>query len=176
MSDTGSNDDLDRLPTDEELGRLQWTTVDYYLKETNPANGLVRDKTDPTAPASIAAVGHGAGDHPGRRRAGRRPREFGASDARSSELGFFRDSPQGPEPDATGYKGFYYHFLDMETGRRVWQCELSTIDSAFLFAGHADVRRVLRPRHGSRGRDPPTWRTSCTAGPTGTGPATAGRP
>ena len=43
--------------------------------------------------------------------------------------------PQGPEPDASGYKGFFYHFLDIETGRRVWQCELSTIDSAFLFAG-----------------------------------------
>jgi hypothetical protein len=40
----------------------------------------------------------------------------------------------GPEPDTSGYKGFFYHFLDIETGRRVWQCELSTIDSAFLFA------------------------------------------
>ena len=50
-------------------------------------------------------------------------------------LRFFANSPQGPEPDATGYKGFYYHFLDMESGRRVWNCELSTIDSAFLFAG-----------------------------------------
>ena len=29
----------------------------------------------------------------------------------------------------------FYHFLDMKTGRRVWECELSTIDSAFLFAG-----------------------------------------
>ena len=37
--------------------------------------------------------------------------------------------------DATGYKGFYYHFLDMQTGRRVWECELSTVDSAFLLAG-----------------------------------------
>ena len=50
-------------------------------------------------------------------------------------LRFFRDSPHGPEPDATGYKGFYYHFLDMKSGRRVLECELSTIDSAFLFAG-----------------------------------------
>jgi len=50
-------------------------------------------------------------------------------------LRFFANSPQGTEPEATGYKGFYYHFLDMETGRRVWNCELSTIDSAFLFAG-----------------------------------------
>ena len=61
-------------------------------------------------------------------------REF-APELVLKRLRFFRDSPQGPEPDATGYKGFYYHFLDMETGRRVWKCELSTIDSAFLFAG-----------------------------------------
>lgn len=38
-------------------------------------------------------------------------------------------------PDATGYKGFYYHFLDMQTGRRAWRSELSTIDTTFLFAG-----------------------------------------
>jgi hypothetical protein len=43
--------------TDEELDRLQWTTVLYYLYETNPDNGLVRDKTDPAAPSSIAAIG-----------------------------------------------------------------------------------------------------------------------
>ena len=61
-------------------------------------------------------------------------REF-APEIALRRLRFFRDSPQGPEPDATGYKGFYYHFLDMKTGRRVWECELSTIDSAFLFAG-----------------------------------------
>ena len=44
-------------------------------------------------------------------------------------------SSAGAGADASGYKGFFYHFLDIETGRRVWQCELSTIDSAFLFAG-----------------------------------------
>ncbi len=54
---------------------------------------------------------------------------------RVKRLRFFLDSPHGPEPNATGYKGFYYHFLDMKSGRRVWKCELSTIDSAFLFAG-----------------------------------------
>ena len=51
------DDDLHRLPTDQDLSRLQRTTVLYYLHETNPDNGLVRDKTDPTAPCSIAAVG-----------------------------------------------------------------------------------------------------------------------
>ncbi|MBK5271457.1 MAG: hypothetical protein JJE22_10630, partial [Bacteroidia bacterium] len=50
-------------------------------------------------------------------------------------LRFFWNSAQGSEPEATGYKGFYYHFLDMKTGRRVWECELSTVDSAFFLVG-----------------------------------------
>ena len=57
MADQPPTDELHRPPSDEELGRLQWTTVLYYLHETNPDNGLVRDKTDPAAPCSIAAVG-----------------------------------------------------------------------------------------------------------------------
>ena len=61
-------------------------------------------------------------------------REFAAKIARK-KLRFLWECSQGPERDASGYKGFFYHFLDMETGRRAWQCELSTIDSAFLFAG-----------------------------------------
>ena len=54
---------------------------------------------------------------------------------RSQRCAFSGHSPHGPEPDATGYQGFYYHFLDMQTGRRAWQCELSTVDSALLLAG-----------------------------------------
>src|SRR5262249_44200279 len=122
------------LPTDEDLAALQWTTVEYYLKETNPVNGLVRDKTDPNAPASIAAVGMALATFPVAVERDVLPRQLVAKWALKT-LGFFNHSHQGPEPDATGYKGFYYHFLDMHTGRRVWECELSTIDSAFLFAG-----------------------------------------
>lgn len=46
-------------------------------------------------------------------------------------LRFFWNSPQGTEPDATGFRGF----LDIQTGRRAWQCELSTVDTAFPLAG-----------------------------------------
>jgi hypothetical protein len=116
------------------LGPLQLTTLEYYVHESNPVNGLVRDKTDPHAPSSIAAVGLALASIPVLVERGVVTREF-APELVLRKLHFFRDSPQGPEPDATGYKGFYYHFLDMKTGRRVWECELSTIDSAFLFAG-----------------------------------------
>jgi hypothetical protein len=50
-------------------------------------------------------------------------------------LRFFANSHQGPEPDATGYQGFYYHFLDPVSGQRARDSELSTVDSAILIAG-----------------------------------------
>ena len=126
--------DPSRFPTEDDLNRLQLTTLEYYLHEANPANGLMRDKTAAGAPASIAAVGLAMASIPVLVERGVISREF-APELALQTLRFFRDSPQGPEPDATGYRGFYYHFLHMKTGRRVWQCELSTIDSAFLFAG-----------------------------------------
>src|SRR5262245_3011158 len=112
-------EDLARLPTDQELGKLELTTLQYYLRETNPANGLVRDKTEPGAPCSIAAVGLYLATIPVLVERGVFSREF-APESALRTLRFFRDSPHGAEPDATGYKGFYYHFLDMKSGRRVW--------------------------------------------------------
>jgi len=45
-------------------------------------------------------------------------------------------SPQGPDATGTaGYRGFYYHMLNMATGLRDWNSELSSIDSAILLAG-----------------------------------------
>ena len=133
--------DANRLPwltTDQELDKLQWTTVLYYLHETNPENGLVRDKTDPSAPSSIAAIGMALATLPVVIERGVLFRPFAAKMA-LRRLRFLQALPQGTEPDASGYKGFFYHFLDVETGRRVWKCELSTIDSAFLFAGMLTV-------------------------------------
>jgi hypothetical protein len=120
--------------SDRELYRLQRNTFDYFWKETNPANGLLADNTRGDAPASIAAVGHALASY-----AVGADRQWVAR-ARAAErtlttLRFFWDSPQGTDADATGYRGFYYHFLDMETGRRAWNCELSTIDTTILLAG-----------------------------------------
>jgi len=124
----------DRRLVDAELEKLQRETFDYFLHETNPANGLVKDKTAADWPASIAATGLALACYPVAVERGFMTR--GAAVERTlATLRFFWTSPQGPEPDTTGYKGFYYHFLDMQTGRRVWQCELSTVDSAFLLAG-----------------------------------------
>lgn len=60
---------------------------------------------------------------------------------------FFRDSDQSGSPEATGHNGFYYHFLDLRTGKRVWLSELSMVDrqipvSTFTVPMH-DVDRAI---------------------------------
>ena len=62
-----TEDDLDRAATDEDWARLQFTTLLYYLHESNPDNGLVHDKTEPSTPVSIAAVGMALAADPGGR-------------------------------------------------------------------------------------------------------------
>ena len=119
---------------DAELEKLQRETFGYFLHEANPANGLVVDKTAADWPASIAATGLALACYPVAVERGFMSRAA-AVERTLATLRFFWNSPQGPEPDATGHKGFYYHFLDMRTGRRAWKCELSTVDSALLLAG-----------------------------------------
>ena len=116
------------------LDEIQRGEFGYFLYETNRSNGLVRDKTRPDWPASIAAVGLALTAYPVGVERGFLPRAE-AVERTLTTLRFFWQSKQGPEPDATGYKGFYYHFLDMQTGARTWHCELSTVDSALLLGG-----------------------------------------
>ncbi len=131
---------MTRQPTeDAELAQLQRESFAYFIHEANPANGLVIDKTAPNWPASIAATGLALAAYPVGIERGFWARSA-AVERTLTTLRFFWNSPQGPEPDATGYKGFYYHFLDIQTGRRAWDCELSTIDSAFLLAGALAAR------------------------------------
>jgi hypothetical protein len=116
------------------MDSLQRETFDYFVHETNPLNGLVVDKTQAGAPASIAAVGLALSSYPVGVERGFITRAK-AIERTLATLRFFRDSAQSTDPDATGYKGFYYHFLDMSSGKRVWKCELSTVDTAFLLMG-----------------------------------------
>ncbi|MFZ1269547.1 MAG: glucoamylase family protein, partial [Bacteroidales bacterium] len=50
-------------------------------------------------------------------------------------MNFFVNSLQSPDTLASGYKGFYYHFLRMDTGLREWRCELSSVDTGLLMMG-----------------------------------------
>ena len=116
------------------LDSLQRSTFSYFAHEVNRSNGLVRDRTRPESPSSIAATGFALAGYPIGVERGYMTRDA-AIELTLACLRFFWNSPQGPERDATGYKGFYYHFLDMQSGRRAWKSELSSVDSTFLLAG-----------------------------------------
>ena len=117
-----------------ELDLLQHQSYSYFLHEANSANGLIIDKTSDNLPASIACTGMALAAYPVAVERGFMSRNA-ALERTLNTLRFFWNSPHGPELDATGYRGFYYHFLDLYTGRRAWDCELSTIDTVFLLAG-----------------------------------------
>jgi len=119
---------------DALLDDLQRRAFAYFDCEVNPLNGLVADKTARDWPASIAATGMALASYPVAVERGLMKVQDAIA-CTLAALRFFRDSPQGRQPDATGYRGFYYHFLDMRDGRRAMRSELSTVDTAFLIAG-----------------------------------------
>jgi hypothetical protein len=121
--------------TDSDLvDRLQRAAFSYFTEFTNDENGLVADTSRKDSPCSIAVVGFALSCYPIAVKNGWITRSD-ATTRTLKALRFFRSSEQSDRADATGYMGFYYHFLNMQTGRRVWSCELSLIDTALLMAG-----------------------------------------
>src|SRR5690348_4894932 len=115
----------------DDLQRKAFRFFDYHV---NPDSGLVLDSTQPGSPSSIAAVGFALSCYPVAVERGWMPKELGLSHSLMAAR-FFDNADQSGAPDGVGYKGFYYHFLHADTGRRAWQSELSTIDTALLIAG-----------------------------------------
>jgi hypothetical protein len=125
---------LQELTDDALLDRLQRGAFAYFAENTNGSNGLVADTSRAGSPCSIAVVGFALSCYPvAVERHWMSRAEAVAQTLKTLE--FFWRSTQSDQPDATGFKGMYYHFLDMRSGRRVWQCELSVVDTTLLMAG-----------------------------------------
>src|SRR5947207_13499293 len=120
--------------SDDTLARLESNTFKYFLQEMHQITHLMPESTREGAPASIAVVGFSLTVNPIAVERG----YFSRAEAIKrtlAKLRFFYYGPNGEGPDTIGHRGFYYHFLDMETGQRTWNSEVSTIDTAFLIAG-----------------------------------------
>jgi len=116
------------------IAELERRTFDWFW-ETTPANGLTFDRWPSPSPCSIAAVGFGLTAYAIGAERGWVARAAAAERVLAT-VRFFRDAPQGPQPSGmTGHRGFFYHFLDVQTGARYEECELSTVDTALLVAG-----------------------------------------
>ncbi len=126
---------------DKFLDELERRSFRFFWEQTNPENGLIADraKADGSAKfpvASIASVGFGlsaiciADD-----------RGWVSHDEAYGRvlttLRFFWEKLPNEH-------GFYYHFVNMQTGAREWNCELSSIDTALLMAGVLTARQYYK--------------------------------
>lgn len=110
----------------------------FFWEQADPSTGQVKDRaraegTDTYKISSIAATGFGlTGLCIGAQRG------YGARgairDRVAATLRFVADRLPHEH-------GFYYHFVDMTTGERLWKCELSTIDTTLLLCGVLTCRQ-----------------------------------
>jgi hypothetical protein len=114
------------------LDDLERAALLYFFEQASPVTGQVRDRArafgkETGRVSSIAATGFGLtalciADS---------RRFLPASDLRARVLKtlqfHFEQLPHN--------RGFFFHFNDLETGQRQWNCELSSIDTAILLCG-----------------------------------------
>jgi hypothetical protein len=114
---------------------IEQRTFRFFWETANPNNGLAPDRWPTPSFSSIAAVGFALPAYAIGVERGWCTREQ-ARDRTLTTLRFFWNAPQGPDPTGmTGQAGFFYHFLDMQTGERYRDVELSSVDTTILLMG-----------------------------------------
>ncbi len=103
-------------------------TFDFFWLEANPENGLIKDRSTSDSPASIASVGFGLAAIPIGIDRGWITYDEGYARVQTTLETFLNGGVQGEH-------GFFFHFVDMQTGEREWESEVSSIDTALLVAG-----------------------------------------
>jgi len=112
-------------PRYDTASRFASSAFHYFDRYSDPVTGLVKDSSCNESSASIAGTGMALSCFAIAAELGYLDREEAARRALLS-LRFL---------SGTGFHGFFYHFMEPRTGRRAGRSEISTIDSAILFAG-----------------------------------------
>lgn len=117
---------------DRLLDEIEHAGFRFFAEQSDPRTGLVRDRaradgSPSEGVASIAATGFGLNAWVIATERGWTKREAAVEHVRSTLRFLTTEAPR--------HHGFFYHFMAMNTGAREWNCELSSIDSALLYAG-----------------------------------------
>jgi hypothetical protein len=120
---------------DALLDEIERQHFQFFQHHSDPTTGLTKDRSTAASAASIACTGFALTAYGIAAKRGWIGRSEAAAFTRKV-LGTLAKLPMGPDAQGTaGYKGFYYHFLDLHTGLRTWNSELSTVDTALMLAG-----------------------------------------
>ena len=124
---------LQGMTDDEFLNMVEEKTFWFFWDEANPSNGLIQDRAKNFTSniydkASIASVGFGLTAICVAHSRG----WISYSEAYNRILTTLKTFRNGPVQDVNG---FFYHYLDMDTGARYGGCEVSSIDTTLFLAG-----------------------------------------
>jgi len=139
-SSSHKNSGSSQQTDDQLLDEIQRASFDFFWIEAGSATGQVKDRAlaagnDTRTMASIAATGFGLaalciGDSRGYK-----------SSADIKER--VRTTLRFIAKQLPHEHGFFYHFVDMNTGARVGKCELSSVDTTILLCGVLTARQYF---------------------------------
>jgi hypothetical protein len=119
------------------LEAMEKANFRYFWEQANPYTGIVRDRCNATTPdksdlGSIAATGFGLtalciGDERG---------YVAHQAARDRVLNAMRFLWKMPN-----HRGFFYHWANVNSGERLWDSEVSSVDTAILLCGVLTCRQ-----------------------------------
>ncbi len=111
----------------ELLNRIERDSIQYFVRMSDKKTGLTRDSTQPGSPASVAATGFSLAAFAVGQSQGWIDPHYAQNYIRKTLRALLRDVHHK--------NGFFYHFVDMRTGARLWNSEASSIDTALLVSG-----------------------------------------
>lgn len=132
---------------DAFLEELERANFQFFWEQANPSTGMVKDRCHVNAPdngmaGSIAATGFGLTALC----IGEQRKYISLADARERALTTLRFIWK----TLPNHRGFFYHFADINTGERIWDSEVSSVDTAMLLCGLLTVRQHFHWREISR--------------------------
>ena len=114
------------------LYELECLTFRYFWEQANPATGLIKDRcnirtADQGVVASIAATGFGLTALCIAEQEGFILRDQAIERVTTTLRSLWKKLPN--------HRGFFYHWANINTGERIWDSEISSVDTAILLCG-----------------------------------------
>lgn len=126
---------------DQFLDEVENASFLYFWDQASPKTGMVKDRCnvhvdDQGIVASIAATGFGLTAICIGERRSFVPRDAAVERVIAALRFLWKKLPQ--------HRGFFYHFANINTGERVWDSEVSSVDTAILLCGVLTCREHFR--------------------------------
>ena len=151
---------------DQMLDELERSSFLFFWEQTNPQTGLIKDRcnartNDDGIVGSIASTGFGLTAICIAEKRGFIPHDQARARVLATLTFLWRTLPT--------HRGFFYHFANINTGERLWDSEVSSVDTAILLCGiltcrqHFADREIEQLAHQIFNRVEWTWLSEDTA-------------